>query len=100
MTEKECSKRMLLKNKIRTFEKNFPHKLKSNEWQVKWPIKHKNGKTYNPDYWCKALDCFIELTTSYGNICAEGRKWSKAIRKGYPLRIYWWQGKEITQDFI
>lgn len=82
--------------KARHFEKHFPHKLESNEWKIKWPIRHSFGKTYNPDYWCEELKCFIELATSKPNISASRRKWAKAIKSGYPLRIMWWEGEDIT----
>lgn len=79
------------------FESVFPHRLISNEWRVKWPISHQNGTTYNPDYWCPSLNCFIELATSLNNISCEWEKWKKAIAEGYQLRVFWWQGDEITE---
>jgi hypothetical protein len=66
------------------------------EWEVRWPIRHKKGRTYNPDFWCGALNCFIEVATSLGNISSEWEKWQKAITDGYPLRVFWWMGEEIT----
>jgi hypothetical protein len=72
--------------------------LESVEWSVRWPIAHRSGKTYNPDFWCETLKCFIEVATSCENICTERRKWEKAIAAGYALKVFWWRGNEITRD--
>jgi hypothetical protein len=82
--------------KARFFEESFRHHLTCVEWEVRWPIRHKKGRTYNPDFWCGALNCFIEVATSLGNISSEWEKWQKAITDGYPLRVFWWMGEEIT----
>jgi hypothetical protein len=82
--------------KTRHFISIFPHSLVSVEWSAKWPIRHKYGKTYNPDFWCDGLGCFIELATSRGNVYAECEKWVDAILRGYRLRVFWWTGMEIT----
>lgn len=83
--------------KEKHFLKIFPHRLESNEWKVKWPIRTKFGKTYNPDFWCPDLNCFIELVTS-SNVSSR-RRWIKAVRMGYPLRVFWWEGGEMTPKF-
>lgn len=85
--------------KARHFESQFPHRLESNEWLVKWPIAYRSRKTYNPDYWCAELSSFVELATSKANISTQGPIWKLSIASGYPLRVYWWQGWEITSCF-
>jgi hypothetical protein len=57
------------------------------------------SKTYNPDYKCPALNCFVECVTSLGNISQQRPKWKAAITDGRPLRVFWWQGEEITSNF-
>lgn len=86
--------------KVRFFISNFKHPLESNEWKVKWPIKHSGGSTYNPDFWCEKMKCFIELATSKPNIYQSWKKWTKAVRIGYPLKIYWWEGEDITAKLL
>lgn len=82
--------------KTRVFERQFPHKLDNNEWDVKLPVRGCEWKTYNPDYWCDALQCFVELATSKPNISACKKQWAQAIKK-YGIRIFWWRGQEITK---
>jgi hypothetical protein len=60
---------------------------------VKWQIAV--GRTYNPDFECRALGCFIEVVTSVQNIAAAKENWKRAIALGNPLRIFWWEGQEI-----
>lgn len=90
-------------NKVDHFEKVFKYKLVSNEWleKIVLPIKTKTGrpKTYNPDYYCDHLKCFIEVATSYPNISAQGKIWNLAS-KIKPLRIFWWTGQEITEKVL
>ena len=81
------------------FEKIFPYELINNEWKDKFPVTIKNkASTYNPDYYCRELECYIELATSKPNISEQGPKWREAIKNGVPLRVYWWEGEEITQE--
>ena len=82
------------------FERSFPHKLICNEWQVTWPVTGLKWKTYNPDFYCPALDCYIECCTSKGNYIESAEKWSQCIEAGRPLRVYWWQGQEITEHIM
>jgi len=84
--------------KAAAFVKVFPHPLISVEWRAKWPVEHANGKTYNPDFFSPALDCYIEVCTSWPNHAAERLKWQATILAGYRLRVYWWQGQDITED--
>ncbi len=58
-----------------------------------------DGKTttYNPDYWCPEMKCYIECATSRSIISEQGRKWAESIRTGLKLRIYSWDGIEITE---
>lgn len=86
--------------KCARFEREFPHKLDNNEWKVKWPMEIDGRKTtYNPDYWCEELKVFVETVTSRPNISEQGAKWAEALRLGFPLRIFWWEGQEITSQF-
>lgn len=84
--------------KSKRFVKGFAHKLSDNEHQYKFPMKL-NGKkvTYNPDYFCSALQCYIECATSRPNISEQRNKWQEAMKQGLALRIYWWEGEEITE---
>lgn len=84
------------------FVKNYPHHLVNNEWQVKFPVgMTETGRvaTYNPDYYCPKTNHFIEVTTSKPNISEQGWKWRKVIQNGIKLKIFWWEGKEITEQF-
>ncbi len=88
--------------KVRHFISIFPHRLIENEGRDKFPIgETPTGRvaTYNPDYKCPALSCYIEVATSKPNISEQGWKWAKALRTGAPLRIYWWEGNDITENF-
>lgn len=85
--------------KVRHFESIFPHSLDSNEWLDKFDVTIKGRKTtYNPDYWCPALDSYIECATSKPNISEQGDKWAQAIRGGVKLKVYWWEGEDITDQ--
>ena len=88
--------------KCRHFEKLYPHPLISNEWKEKFSIGvTKTGRkaTYNPDYFCPATNFFIEVTTSKPNISEQGWKWREAIKRGLKLKVFWWEGEEITHQF-
>lgn len=92
-------------DKIKHFESIFPHKLINNEWGDKFELPgfiKKNGSpsTYNPDYHCPELDCYIEVATSKPNISEQGPRWRAAIASGVRLRVFWWEGEEITPQFI
>jgi hypothetical protein len=85
--------------KVHFFESVFPHKLTNNEWIYKHVIgKTKTGRdrTYNPDYYCPELSCYVECATSLGNVSDSAPTWRLAIEKDLLLRIYWWEGHEIT----
>ena len=83
--------------KLRHFVSIFPHHLVCNEWQDAFDL---GNSTYNPDYWCEDMKCYIEVTTSKPNISEQGHKWSRAISIGVPLRVYWWEGQDITAQFV
>ena len=85
--------------KLAHFEKIFPHSLRQNEFKDKFPI-FGGTTTYNPDYFCDELKCYIEVTTSKPNISEQGPRWADAIRNGLKLKIFWWEGEEITQNFV
>ncbi len=88
--------------KIIHFESIFPHELINNEWKDKFPVgitAKGRTSTYNPDYFCPSLSAYIEVTTSEGNIDAQGERWRRAIENGVPLKIYWWEGQDITDQF-
>lgn len=88
--------------KCRHFEKIYPHPLENNEWKVKFPIgRTATGRvaTYNPDYYCSETGYFIEVCTSIPNKSEQGWKWTEALRRNNKLKIYWWEGEEITEDF-
>lgn len=85
------------RRKIEFFLATYPHPLVSVEQVVRWPLKFRQQKTYNPDYWCEYTRRFIELTTSQANIVEYGEKWKMAIESGYPLAVFWWQGQDITE---
>lgn len=86
------------KTKVAQFCRAFPHQLDDNEWKVKWPLQHANGRTYNPDFHSPALGCYIEVCTSWASYASERAKWQAAMESGYPLRVYWWQGHNITDE--
>ena len=88
--------------KCRHFENLYPHPLKNNEWLYKFVIgKTPTGRdaTYNPDYFCPTTGFFIEVTTSLPNISEQGWKWTEAIKRGLKLKVYWWEGEDITNQF-
>ena len=90
--------------KAKHFESIFPYALYGNESRDKFPMggKTPTGRvvTYNPDYYCPELKSYIECTTSLPNISEQGKKWKEALKRGLNLRIYWWEGEEITNRFI
>lgn len=89
-------------DKVNVFLKRYPHKLVSNEWKDKFPVGlTPTGRvaTYNPDYFCPTTNYFIEVTTSIPNICEQGWKWAKVIEDGVKLKVFWWEGNEITKQF-
>lgn len=85
--------------KVKFFLKKYPYKLICNEYQVKFDMKI-NGKktTYNPDFFCKKTNKYIEVVTSKPNISEQGIKWRKALKMGKPLKVFWWEGNEITNS--
>ena len=87
--------------KVKFFESIFPFDLINNEFKDKFKmIINKKETTYNPDYYCPALKSYIEVTTSKPNISEQGPKWREAIKLGHSLKIYWWEGEEITNRFL
>ena len=89
--------------KVDYFVKHYPYELENNEWRVKFnlEVKTKTGReaTYNPDFYCPKTKYYIEVATSRSNKTLQGWKWAKIISLGYKLKVYWWEGKEITDDF-
>lgn len=84
------------------FEKIYPYLLQNNEWKKKFPIGiTATGRiaTYNPDYFCPTTGFFIEVSTSKPNISEQGWKWKKVIRDGIKLKVFWWEGGDITSLF-
>jgi len=86
--------------KAAIFVSNFQHPLESNEWQVKWPVFGLKWKTYNPDFYCPTLKCYIECCTSTGNYLDSWPQWRQCIVRGRPLRVFWWQGAELTKHLV
>jgi hypothetical protein len=89
--------------KCRYFESVYPKKLVNNEWRHKFVIGKTvagNTATYNPDYYSPEENCYIEVATSKPNISEQGWKWEKVIKSGEKLKVYWWEGNEITDSFI
>jgi hypothetical protein len=70
----------------------FPTMLQ-NEWQRKIKLR---GTTYNPDYYVAETDLYIEVVTSFENITEQRLKWRSAMRKAN-LRVFWWEGEELTE---
>jgi len=89
--------------KTNHFTKHYPYRLENNEWKVKFNlgVKTKTGKeaTYNPDFYCPKTGYYIEVATSKSNLSLQGWKWEKVIKLGHKLKVYWWEGKEITNDY-
>lgn len=88
--------------KCRQFEDNYPYPLENNEWKKKFPIGiSPTGRiaTYNPDYYCPTTKYFIEVTTSKPNMSEQGWKWEEAIKRGLNLKVFWWEGEDITEQF-
>lgn len=86
--------------KVKYFLKQYPHKLKSTEFEVRFPIEIEGKKTtYNPDFFCKTTGYFIEVATSKPNISEQKMKWIKVIETGIKLKVFWWEGGEITKLF-
>lgn len=89
--------------KVKFFEDWYPNPLINNEWRFKFPIGiTKTGRTatYNPDYYSPNEDLYIEVTTSKPNISEQGPKWEKALRLGLNLKVYWWEGEDVTSMFV
>lgn len=90
--------------KIKHFEKVYPHPLEENEWKYKFELNTltpsgKRKSTYNPDYFCPTTGFYIEVVTSIPNISEQGARWEEALKLGLKLKIYWWEGEEITHRF-
>ena len=88
--------------KCRYFERVYSYKLTNNEWRVKFPIgKTPTGRiaTYNPDYFCQTTGYYIEVCTSLPNRSEQGWKWTEALRRGNKLKVFWWEGEDITEQF-
>lgn len=89
--------------KIRRFLKVYPYPLENNEWKHKFPIgltPTGNIATYNPDYFCPTTGYYIEVTTSIPNMSEQGWKWTEAMKRGLKLKIFWWEGENITKRFM
>jgi len=89
-------------DKCKYFERIYPHKLESNEWIYKVEVgKTSTGRkaTYNPDYYCPKTKTYIEVTTSKSNMVEQGWKWAEAIKRGLKLKVFWWEGKDITKKY-
>ena len=85
--------------KVKYFIENYPYELKSTEYVVKFPmIIHGKDVTYNPDFFCEKTGYFIEIATSKPNIYMQREKWREALRMNYKLKIFWWEGKNITKQ--
>ncbi len=88
--------------KCRHFEKVYPYELQNNEWKYKFPLQMKTptGKeaTYNPDYLCTTTGYYIEVATSKPNVVEQRERWRRAIELGLKLKVYWWEGNEITNE--
>lgn len=89
--------------KTRHFLKTYPHPLNNNELGYKFPLKTltKTGRisTYNPDFYCPATNYYIEVATSKPNISEQRLRWAEAIALGLKLKVFWWEGEEITERF-
>lgn len=70
--------------------------LVPNEWKFK--VKLLDGSTYNPDFYHPATECYVEIATSLPNISAQRSKWRRAMKQ-IKLRVFWWEGKELTEKF-
>lgn len=67
--------------------------LESNEHKFKVTLK--DGTTYNPDFFHPKSYFYIEVATSKPNISEQRSKWKRAM-KIINLRVFWWEGEEIT----
>ena len=85
--------------KLEHFHRCYRQKLEKNNAPFAVMV---SGKTteYIPDYFCRSLGIYIEVATSKPNISVQKNKW-KAALKMLPttLKIYWWEGEEITDKF-
>jgi hypothetical protein len=87
--------------KLRHFLTLYPHPLLSNEYKIKFSLVIGGKKTtYNPDYFCPTTGFYIEVTTSKPNISEQGEKWAESIRLGHKLKVFWWEGEDITNQFL
>lgn len=97
--EERLSNRPHIK-KVNHFLKIYPEKLESNEHKTKFDVDVDGKKsTYNPDYYCPKTGDYIEIATSKPNISEQRPKWIAAIKNDVALRVFWWEGQEIT-DFL
>lgn len=82
----------------------YPHKLLCTEFTVKLPLGTRTPtgrpETYNPDFYCPTTGYFIEVSTSKPNISEQRLKWAAVLALKYPLKVFWWEGEEITKQFI
>lgn len=92
----DTSKKRTGISKATYFEAVFPYRLLSNEWKAKWPVDGCKWSTYTPDYYCPALRCYVECCTSWPNYSEARPQWMFSLKKRMPLRVFWWEGQEIT----
>ena len=86
--------------KTQHFISVYPHPLYCTEFNAKLPmVLGTRRTTYNPDFYCPTTGYFIEVTTSLPNISEQSPKWEKAISLGYKLKVFWWEGQDITERF-
>lgn len=76
----------------------YPYPLTNNEWHVKFPVGDKS--TCNPDYFCPRTGFYIEVATTKQNISQQDWKWRELLNRGIRLKVFWWEGEEITNKFL
>ena len=67
--------------------------MENNEWKRKIKLR---GSTLNPDYYVPELDLYIEVATSMSNISEQRSKWRAGMKRAN-VRVFWWEGQELTE---
>jgi len=88
--------------KAQAFVTGYPYQLKNNKDKFPTGRKTPTGRveTYNPNFFCPDTGFYIEIATSLPNVSICGPKWKLMLETGMNLKVYWWEGEEITEHIL
>jgi len=88
--------------KAQAFVAGYLYQLKNNKDKFPTGRKTPTGRveTYNPDFFCPVTGFYIEIATSLPNVSICSPKWKLMLETGMNLKVYWWEGEEITEHIL